>query len=299
MKSRWTGIFFVVTSAILWGVSGTVSQYLFSHSTIPVKSVVAIRMLVAGTVLLLISIYKGNSEKVFKIWKEKKSALNLAIYAIFGMLGVQFTYFTTISLSNAAVATLLQFLAPILVIAFYAIKLKQKIKIIEITALFLALFGTFLLLTNGSTKEFAVSKTALVWGVVSAFALAFYTIYVKRLLKWPSSIVIGWSMVIGGSILGLFSFSFDFTEFQRMDIFLSMLFIIIFGTVFPFYFFIESLRYINPKEASLLSCAEPLSALITSILWLHTEFGSYQFLGALIIMGMILMLTVGSGKEKT
>ena len=120
------------------------------------------------------------------------------------MLGVQFTYFTTIAKSNAAIATLLQYLAPVIIIIYYLIRLKQKISLSETAALLMALSGTFLLLTNGNTESLIISKEAFFWGLASAFALAFYTIYVKKLLKWPSSVIIGWSMVIGGFILGLF-----------------------------------------------------------------------------------------------
>ena len=215
------------------------------------------------------------------------------------MLGVQFTYFTAIAASNAAIATLLQYLAPIIVIIFYIIRLKQKIKLSEIGALFLALTGTFLLLTNGNTKTLTISHAALFWGVSSAFALAFYTVYVKKLLKWPSSIIIGWSMIIGGIILAFFVPDWNvLEEFKKTDVILSMIFIIILGTLVPFYFFIESLRYINPKEASLLSCSEPLASLIAAILWLHTEFGFYQFVGAFLIIVMILLLSLNSRKSR-
>ena len=299
MKNRWLGIFMVVISAILWGISGTVSQYLFSVSTISVACVVSIRMFTAGVLLILISIYKGHKKKVIDILKDKNSCINIIIYSIFGMLGVQFTYFTAIAASNAAIATLLQYLAPIIVIIFYIIRLKQKIKLSEIGALFLALTGTFLLLTNGNTKTLTISHAALFWGVSSAFALAFYTVYVKKLLKWPSSLIIGWSMIIGGIILAFFVPDWNvLEEFKKTDVILSMIFIIILGTLVPFYFFIESLRYINPKEASLLSCSEPLASLIAAILWLHTEFGFYQFVGAFLIIVMILLLSLNSRKSR-
>ena len=250
--------------------------------------------------LIIISLYKGNKDKVTGIWKDKYSRFHIIIYSVFGMLGVQFTYFTTIAKSNAAIATLLQYLAPVIIIVYYLIRLKQKISLSETAALFMALGGTFLLLTNGNTESLTISGEAFFWGLLSAFALAFYTIYVKKLLKWPSSVIIGWSMVIGGFLLGLFVPDWGAVrDFMRTDILLSMLFIVILGTLIPFYFFIESLRYINAKEASLLSCSEPLSALVTSIIWLHVSFGIYQFAGAFLIILMIVMLTLTSENKKT
>ncbi len=298
-NKKWPGILMVIMSSVLWGVSGTVSQYLFNNASVSVSCVVSIRMFTAGTMLLIISIYKGNKDKVTGIWKDKYSRFHIIIYSIFGMLGVQFTYFTTIAKSNAAIATLLQYLAPVIIIIYYLIRLKQKISLSETAALLMALGGTFLLLTNGNTESLTISREAFFWGLTSAFALAFYTIYVKKLLKWPSSVIIGWSMVIGGFILGLFVPDWGAVrDFIHIDILLSMIFIVILGTLIPFYFFIESLRYINPKEASLLSCSEPLSALITSIIWLHVSFGIYQFAGAFLIILMIVMLTLTSDNKR-
>lgn len=298
MKKRWLGILMVIISSALWGISGTVSQYLFSISNISVAYVVSIRMVTAGSLLIIISLYRGQKNNVINIWKNKNSRTQLLLYSILGMLGVQFTYFTAISKSNAAIATLLQYLAPVLIIIYSIIKLRQKITILEITALFLALIGTFLLLTNGSIKSLTVSDSALFWGLLSAVALAFYTIYVKKLLKWPSSVIIGWSMIIGGIFLGFFVSDWNMiTEFTKIEILLSMLFIIILGTLIPYYFFIESLRYITPKEASLLNCSEPLSSLITSIIWLHVSFGFFQFIGTFLILLMIFMLTLNSKKN--
>ena len=295
MRKRWFGLILVIMSSTLWGVSGSVSQYLFDVSDISVSYVVSMRMLIAGILLIFISIYKGNKDKVINIWKSKTSRKHLIFYSIFGMLGVQFTYFTTISKSNAAIATLLQFLAPVFIIIFSLIKLKQKISLKEFVSLILALSGTFLLLTNGKTENLTISYEALFWGLLSAIALTFYTIYVKKLFKWPSSIIIGWSMIIGGIFL---SFSIRdwgmITEFGKINILLAMIFIIFFGTLIAFYFFIEGLRYISPKEASLLNCTEPLSALITAILWLNVSFGFFQFIGAFFILGMIIVLSLGS-----
>ena len=57
-NKKWPGILMVIISSVLWGVSGTVSQYLFNKTTVSVSCVVSIRMFSAGVMLILISIYK-------------------------------------------------------------------------------------------------------------------------------------------------------------------------------------------------------------------------------------------------
>ena len=39
------------------------------------------------------------------------------------------------------------------------------------------------------------------------------------------------------------------------------------GTAFAFYLFIDSLKYLSPKETTLLGTIEPVIAVVTSALW--------------------------------
>ncbi|NMA68481.1 MAG: DMT family transporter, partial [Desulfitobacterium sp.] len=69
-------------------------------------------------------------------------------------------------------------------------------------------------------------------------------------------------------------------------------FVIIFGTMIAFWFYIESLQNLSPKETSLFSSLEPLAAVLATVFWLKEPFGSFQWLGAACMMVMILMLAL-------
>ena len=64
---------------------------------------------------------------------------------------------------------------------------------------------------------------------------------------------------------------------------LFVLFVILFGTLIPFFLYLESLRYIRPTETSLLASAEPLTAAVAAVLWLKVPFGLPEWVGALCI----------------
>ncbi|MDF2790854.1 MAG: protein of unknown function transrane [Neobacillus sp.] len=72
----------------------------------------------------------------------------------------------------------------------------------------------------------------------------------------------------------------------------AIAFIIIFGTLIAFFCYLESLNYLSPSETSLLATAEPLSAAILSVLWLHISFGFFDYLGALFIISTIFILSM-------
>lgn len=200
LNLRYKGYAMAIVGAILWGISGTVAQKLFQNEGFQPGWLVTVRMITSGVLLLLFASIKTNGQhKVWSVWKDSSKRLHLIIFGIIGMLGVQYTYFMSIKSGNAATATLLQYLAPIFIVAYLAIRLKKVPSPKEFISVGLAILGTFLLVTNGTVDRLTISLPAIAWGVGSAIALAFYTLYPHSLLKeWGAVIVVGWGMLIGG-----------------------------------------------------------------------------------------------------
>lgn len=298
-KDRIKGMIMVVIGASLWGLSGTVAQQLFQYNGITTEWLVTIRLLISGVTLLLISLFSKNKHEIVAIWKNKCDATKLIIFGIFGMLGVQYTYFASISEGNAAVATILQYLAPIFITFYLIIKFRALPTKIDVLAITFATLGTFLLLTNGSINNLTVSIPAIVWGVLSGLSLAFYTLYSKSLLdKWSSAVLVGWGMIIGGigvTIVHYFSKKeiIFLKSIENIDLNTLYLiaFVVIFGTLIAFYLFLDSIRYISPKETTLLGCTEPLSSIVSSVVILHIPFLFFQIIGAICIILVVILLS--------
>ena len=69
------------------------------------------------------------------------------------------------------------------------------------------------------------------------------------------------------------------------------------GTAFAFYLFIDSLKYLSPKETTLLGTIEPVIAVVTSALW-WCYFQSVQVIGIVLILILILMLSLKKQPEE-
>lgn len=67
----------------------------------------------------------------------------------------------------------------------------------------------------------------------------------------------------------------------------SVAFVVIFGTMFAYLFYLQSLRFIQPTTASVLGSFEPLSATFLSIVFLGVSFGLPESLGAALILGTV------------
>nr|WP_025690407.1 DMT family transporter [Paenibacillus zanthoxyli] len=277
------------SGALLWGVSGTVAQHLFQQVHIPAAWLVTLRLMISGAVFLLLSMRQEGS-KVWKIWLDGKFIGQILIFGVFGMLGVQFTYFASIESGNAAIATLLQYLAPLFILIYSIIWKKTRLFLMDFIGAVLALAGTYFLLTGGDSSQLTVSPKGFIWGLMSGISLAFYTLYSGPLLKRCSvQVIMGWGMLVGGAGMNLIHPIWAAPSIPWSPSTIgSILFVVLLGTLAAFYLYIGSLRHIEPHEASLLSCTEPISAIISSVIWLSVPFNYFQILGA----GLIVLMTI-------
>lgn len=297
--NRRKGIFLVMTGAVFWGIGGTVAKKLFEQYAIDVNWLVTTRLLIAGVLLLAIQFFVKDRSQIFGVWKNRSHAIQLMIFGILGMLAVQYTYMASIKHGNAAVATLLQYLAPVMIIVYLILRKQTVLTRRDTVTVSLALVGCFFLLTNGSISQLSVPTSAVVWGILSGLALAFYTLYAIPLLKqYDSLVIVGWAMVIGGIALSFIHppWQIDSSSLS-LEAYLYLFFVIIFGTMIAFWFYIESLQSLLPKESSLLGSIEPLAAVLTTVFWLKESFGVFQWFGTTCILLMIVLLALNKGKS--
>ncbi|RKR05086.1 threonine/homoserine efflux transporter RhtA [Flavobacterium sp. 90] len=279
-----------ILAATLWGVGGTLGQFLFQQKGINVEWLITVRLLISGIGLLIIA--KATKNNIFLIWNNKKDVIQLLIFSIIGMLGVQYTYFAAIKHSNAATATVLQFAGPILIAIYLALKHKRFPKKIEFMAILLAVIGTFLLVTHGRIDTLSISETALFFGIASAITLAIYTLQPKDLLsKYNSAVVVGWGMLLGGIAFSFVKAPWSIEGEWDIYTFSTVAFIIIFGTLIAFYSYLNAVKLIGGQKTSLLASAEPLVAVILSVIWLKTPFAPVDWIGSICIISTVFLLT--------
>jgi drug/metabolite transporter (DMT)-like permease len=291
MMSRPKGIILVITGALFWGIGGTVSKKLFQEFEIDVDWLVTIRLLIAGFLLLTVQFFRKDRSQIIGVWKTRRIAIQLIIFGLVGMLAVQYTYMASIKLGNAAVATLLQYLAPVMIIVYLIFRKQAVLTRRDLLTVSLALAGCYFLLTNGSITQLSVPTPAIIWGVLSGLALAFYTLYAIPLLKqYDSLVIVGWAMIIGSFALSFVHppWQMDFKSLP-VEAYLYLVFVIIFGTMIAFWFYIESLQTLVAKESSLLGSTEPLAAVLTTVFWLKEPFGTFQWFGTTCIILMIFV----------
>ena len=297
-KNDNTGMLSTFVGGTLWGINGVMGNYLFLNKNVTTPWLIPYRLILAGFLLLGYLYYKKGS-KIFDILKNPKDLLQIILFGLIGMLGTQYTYFSAIQFSNAAIATVLTYFGPTLVLIYMCLREKRKPLKYEIVSICLSSFGVFLLATHGDITSLQISFKALVWGILSALSVVFYTVQPESLLKkYGASIVVAWGMMIGGIFIAFvakpwnISVTFDFITF------LVLMLIIVFGTIIAFILYLTGVNIIGPTKASIIACIEPVAATICAILFLGVTFDFLDVIGFLCIISTIFIVAYFDKKAK-
>lgn len=285
---------------ILWGVSGTLGGYLFTRKNITADWLVPYRLFLAG-IIMLIYLYIKNKNKIFDIWKSKIDSFKIIIFGILGMLGTQYTYFTTIQYSNAGIATVLQYFGPTLILIYVCFNEKRIPKKYEMIALIFSIIGVFILATHGNLNNLQVSLKALSWGMCSAIALVIYTIQpVPLLKKYGTTPVIAWGMLIGGVILCISLKPWNKNISVDFSVFMTLILIVILGTILSFCLYLYGVTIIGATKGSMIACIEPVAATIFSAVFLGTKFTFLDLIGfAFVLSTVFIVAYFGANNKKT
>lgn len=287
---RGRGIVMVLAAATLWGLSGTAAQVLFRRSGITPDWLVAVRMLCSAGGLMLLIYWQKGSAALLAPWRAPEERLALIIFALLGLAAVQYTYFAAIRDGNVVVATLLQYLGPIWLVGGSVFHQRRWPARYQVVALAFAVLGVWLLLTDGKFGTLRISLSAVIWGLASSAALAFYTAYPRQLISRHGVLpVVAWAMAIGGatfspSLLQTPKFAFDGTTLSLIA------FVVIGGTLIAFALYLASLAWLTSIETGLLASAEPLIATLVGVGFLQVPFGFWAAVGGLAILFAVTIL---------
>ena len=275
---------------VVWGFSGTCGQYLFAHWPVSSLWLTCVRLLSAGTILLVMALIQ-NAGEVRRLLRSPKDLALTALYGVGGLMLCQYAYMTGISHSNAATTTVLQTLTIVMVMVITCCHERKLPRWNEALSVVLALAGVFLLATGGKPGQMVLSPKGLFWGLMTAAAMTLYTLLGRPLAKrWSRDTVMAVAMTLGGIVINLGARSWQFDVSLPAKGWLLVAFIVVFGTVVTFALFLQGIRDAGAVRASILSVTEPVSAAILAFFWLGTAFTTADLLGFAAILATVFLL---------
>ena len=296
-EKRTAGICYTLCGGICWGLSGCFGQYLFQEKGLTAEWLVTLRLTCAGILLLLLGLSR-QGKHMGDLWKDPVDRKNMMLFALAGMLTCQYTYFAAIQHSNAGTATVLQSLAPLMILSFVCIKEKRLPRIFEAAAIFCALFGVFLLSTHGDIHSMSITTMALIFGLGAAVSAAAYNLLSGDLLrKYGVYAAVGYAMFIAGIAMMFIVRPWTYDVVLDLETVLAMSGVIVIGTAIAFSLYLKGVSIVGPFMGSLLGMVEPITAVIISLVFLGAVFHIMDFIGFVLILGTVVALSLRSRND--
>lgn len=292
MNKKLKGFLITSTGATMWGLNAVAGKYVMNVKDVDPVWMVTLRLILAGTILLLIAAGKSEKHSIFEIWKDKKSVGRLLVIAVFAFAICQVSYFAAIHLSNAGVATAIQQTAPVFVLLSVLVMERRLPKKMEIIVLATVILGAFILATGGNWKTLIVPAEALVLAIISSVTCAMYTVLPGKLIKrYGTFAAVGWGMFLAGILMIPVAKLWVISGTWDIRTVIVFGFVIIFGTVVAFAAFLYGITLVGPLTGSILGLIEPVVAAVASAVILKQTFRLSDVFGIAAILGGVAMLS--------
>lgn len=286
------GIILTLLGATLWGVSGTSVQFVGNFRNMNLEWLLTMRLITAGLLTVLYGWIRQGSA-IFNVFRNWRDTLGLVIFGVFGMALCQYTYFRSIVIAGAGIATVLQYLAPSMIIIYLLMRYGKRPSTGEIISVILALAGTICLMGNNGFSFESFRSDVLFWGLLSAVGVAVYSVSPVRLLATYGTIpIVGFGMLLSGLVAAvLFQQPHSYATWDVWTV-VGCFNVVFLGTIVSFNAYLEGVKRIGAVSGSILSSIEPISAAFFGWALLGNQFNWVGILGMAMIIATVIIIAL-------
>ena len=247
---------------------------------------------VSGALLLFWFFHKMfSTEKV-----EKRDFWKLALCGLFGVAINQSLFFKGLNITTPINAAIIMTSNPILVLLFAAFIIKETITGKKLIGIVVGITGAVLLIAFG--KNFSFGSTTFTGDLlilINSTSYGIYLVLVKPLMdKYSPLTVIKWVFFFGF----LFVLPFGLMEFTQIDwkemplnIWMSVLFVVIATTFIAYSLNIYALKYVSPTIVSYYVYLQPLLATVIALFLSKDELSLIKIVSALFIFTGVYLVS--------
>lgn len=294
MKRKYLiGCFSGIMTGICWAVSGVFGQFLFEQRGIVPAWLVPFRLVSSGVILFAVLLLTEQRKDLLALPKRRGDFLHVIAAGIFGTMPAQVTFFYAVDASNAATATVLEYLAPAIILAYVCIRNRRRPAGVELLAIVLAVGGVFLIATHGNIHTLVMTPAGLFWGLGNALGLVLCSVVPEGLYsRYSTQVVMAWSYLFGGAALALLVRPWQYEVHWNVELALVMFVIVVIGSVAAYGLYAVAVKHIGSSKASLFSTSEPVVATVLSVAFLGTRFAAVDLIGFAMILAVVFLLTL-------
>lgn len=236
---------------------------------------------------------------------EKADYKKIIIAAFFGVGLNMLTFFKGLSYTTPISASVIMVTAPILVLIFASILLKEKLILRKIIGIVIGLIGAIVLIIYGSSSTTNAENVMLgnLLVFVNAASYAMYLVQVKKLIaKYNPIVFVKWLYLFGFLFVVPFGLS-ELVEVQwhlmPTSIYLKAAFVVLFTTCITYLFNLFALSRLKPTTVSVFIYLQPVIASIYALFVGSDSLNAIKIAATLLIfLGVFLVTKQVATKNK-
>ncbi len=273
----------IAFAAFLWATAAIAASHLFQAGVTPTE-LTMLRSVIATIGLGVMSYGRKIGE-----WRWDWQIFGLGLSLAF----VTVTYYVAISRLPVAVAIVIQYTAPALIVFLNALRYRRLPARATGLAAIVALLGVMLVSELG-TLHLQLDPFGFAAAILSALFFASYTLLSEAVVNRYGAIGV---MLRGFAISSVFwlivqfsqGFSPTLLQFHNLP---GILFVGIGGTLIPFSLLCWGIQQVKAERGAIGATLEPVLAAILAWLVLGQALSLKQILGSLLVLGAITSLQI-------
>ena len=267
------GMLLALGAATMWGVTGAVAAGVFD--VVSPAYVSQSRAIIAVIILVPYAAYRGVLRPPKPLWKFMLLGVNLAL--------VNVTFYWALDLLGVGPGATIQFLAPIMVLAWIVVVRGYSVGSSVWMAAVGAIFGVALV-----TQAWAFEGSdylGFAAGLLSAVLFASYLLFGEYLGEThPPTQIATWGFVFAAVFWLIVLPPWTFPSGLDTGTWADIIIVGVFGTALPFIFGFHALRLAPSGIVGVVATAEPAIAAVAALALLGQQLDPIQWLGVAVVV---------------
>jgi DME family drug/metabolite transporter len=299
---RLRGYLFILAGTVFWGLSAVVAKIIFTRvevSSRPIDPLILVQTRVSLSCVVMLLFFLLFKPAVLRV--QLRDIPRMFLLGVFGIAGSNITYYIAIQQINVSTAILMQYTAPLLVLAYSTLTKEESLNTTKTAAALLSIIGCFFAVGGVELSFGHLSSLGLIAGAGAALCWAFTNIYLRHLLKDYSVWTVLACSFLAASIFWLFinpPWKVAAMEYSPEQ-WLQFLGFAMISVLIPHSLYFMGVRYIAASRAIITATFEPIVAIAGSFLILGEELTPVQIIGAIVVIIAIAILQFKREESET
>ncbi len=299
------GLWFAVTSALSFGMSGPLAKALMEAGWSPTAAVAA--RLAGGAVVMALFATAVKPGWVREALQHRRTVL---VYGLIPIAGAQLCYYNAVAHLSVGVALLLEYTSPILVVGWLWVMTRRRPSHLTLVGVAIAISGMMLVLNV--FKGAHINLAGVGWGLAAAVCAACYFLMSDRVSAdgtglSPITLAAG-GLVVAASTIALLGMSglmpLTFTANDTVIAGWTTSWVVpvigmgVIATAIAYSLGIAGISRLRPRFASLIGLSEVMFAVLAAWILVGQAVTATQAIGGLVVLLGLVLARQGDRTDK-